>query len=132
MHRLWRSRGEGIHREQDDSIRIDVLVLFYIASLFCFSSFAPILSLDRFLWRGAYLSSPYETLIGLLGIPLMVMCLAGWMRLILVWQALKWGLLEPLERQPIRFAFSRIKVMGWMTMLRHGGYRNSGGTWHGR
>jgi hypothetical protein len=43
------------------------------------------------------------------------------MRMILIWGALKSGVLERLENMPIRFAFSRLKVMGWMTMLRTGG-----------
>jgi hypothetical protein len=39
-----------------------------------------------------------------------------------VWSALKQGLLSRLEDQPIRFAFSRLNGMGWMTMLRRVGW----------
>jgi hypothetical protein len=115
--------AESAQRDPDHCIKIDTfLVVVYAGLLVVFSFFGPILSLDHFLWRtGKVLSSPYEILIGVLFFPLIVMCLAGWLRLVLVWGALKRGLLERLENQPIRFAFSRLKVMGWMTMLRHGG-----------
>ena len=43
------------------------------------------------------------------------------MRIVLIWGALRKGLLERLENMPIRFAFTRFKVMGWMTMLRSAG-----------
>jgi len=41
--------------------------------------------------------------------------------MILIWGALRRGLLERLENMPIRYAFSRLKVMGWIGMLRSGG-----------
>jgi hypothetical protein len=89
---------------------------------FCF--FTPVQSLDHFLWNtGKYLSSPYEFLVGVLFFPLIVACLGGWLRIILIWAALKRGLLERLENLPIRFAFSRLKVMGWLTMLSQSGLR---------
>ena len=47
--------------------------------------------------------------------------LAGYLRTILIWGSLSRGLLEPLERLPIRFAFSRIKIGSWMTLLRQSG-----------
>jgi hypothetical protein len=103
------------------------LVIIYGGLLIYFSFFTPIRSLDHFLWgnpylpNGRYLSSPYEFLVGVLFFPLIIIALAGWIRMILIWGALKRGLLERLENQPIRFAFSRLKGMGWMTMLRQGG-----------
>jgi hypothetical protein len=42
-------------------------------------------------------------------------------RLIVVWSALKAGLLMRLEDQPIRFAFSRLNGTGWMTLLSRAG-----------
>jgi hypothetical protein len=98
-----------------------VLIVVYAGLLVGLSLFAPVRSLDHFLWAGTYLSSPYEFLVGVLFLPLLAMCVTGWLRMVLIWGALRRGLLERLENQPIRFAFSRLKVMGWMTMLRHGG-----------
>jgi hypothetical protein len=60
-------------------------------------------------------------LVALLSFPLIVMGMTGCFRLVLVWGGLKSDLLERLENLPIRFAFSRLKVTGWMAMLRHGG-----------
>jgi hypothetical protein len=51
----------------------------------------------------------------------MIIALTGCVRAVFIWNSLRRGLLEPLERLPIRFAFSRLKGMGWMTMLRQGG-----------
>src|SRR5258708_22375833 len=50
-----------------------------------------------------------------------MIALSGWLRTILVWGALSRGLLEPLERLPIRFAFSRLKGASWVSMLRQSG-----------
>jgi hypothetical protein len=135
--RFWRFRGnpveapgagqtppaKPVERDRDDCMKVDIfLIAVYSGLLFWFSLFSPIRGLDHFLWRtGRYFSSPYEILVGVLFFPLIVMCLAWWLRMLLVWGALKRGLLERLENQPLRFAFSRLKVMGWMTMLRHGG-----------
>jgi hypothetical protein len=135
--RFWRFRGNPVEApgagqtppakpvecDRDDCMKVDIfLIAVYSGLLFSFSLFSPIRGLDHFLWRtGRYFSSPYEILVGVLFFPLIVMCLAGWLRMLLVWGALKRGLLERLENQPLRFAFSRLKVMGWMTMLRHGG-----------
>jgi hypothetical protein len=41
--------------------------------------------------------------------------------MILIWSSLRRDLLERLENMPIRFAFNRLKVKGWMTMLQIGG-----------
>lgn len=74
-------------------------------------------SVDHFLWDWRSLSSPYEMVVGFLLFPLLWFSCAGWLRLHFVWAALKRGLLNRLEDQPIRFAFDRLKGMGWMTML---------------
>jgi len=39
----------------------------------------------------------------------------------MIWSSLKAGLLDRLENLPIRFAFSRLQGMRWMTMLRQDG-----------
>ena len=46
-----------------------------------------------------------------------MVALTGWLRMIFVWGSLSRGLLEPLERMPIRVAFTRLKEVGWVTML---------------
>jgi hypothetical protein len=66
------------------------------------------------------LASPYEALVGLLFYPLFVMAVAGWGRMLLVWASLRRDLLDRLENQPIRFAFNRLKGMGWMALLQQG------------
>lgn len=104
------------------SVVVDgILLLVYAAVLIWFVFFTPIRSVDHFLWAGQYRSSPYEIVVGLLFLPILLLCLGGWLRMLVIWAALKQGLLEQLENQPIRFAFSRLKVMGWMKMLQHGG-----------
>jgi hypothetical protein len=133
--RFWKFRGgRRAHRHsarQDDGTRrghgicvpVDiVLVLVYLGLLVWFCWLTPIHSLDDFLWKARwYRPKPYEFLVGGLFFPLIVICLTGWLRMILVWGALKRGLLERLENQPIRFAFTRLRAMGWMKMLRQAG-----------
>jgi hypothetical protein len=46
---------------------------------------------------------------------------SGWFRTMLIWGALSRGLLEPLERMPLRFGFSRFKGDSWVGMLRQSG-----------
>lgn len=118
------SGGAG-RRGRHGYLAIDiVLVVLSAGLLVCFSFFTPIRSLDHFVWNARqYRSSPYELLVGVLFGPLILVCLAGWLRMILVWAALKRGLLERLENLPIRFSFSRLKVMGWLTMLSQAGLR---------
>jgi hypothetical protein len=118
--RFWKSRAWG---GPYATIAIDVIVIVVFAgAVVLYSRFTPIDSVDHFLWKtGTHQSSPFEFLIAFLAFPLIALCVTGWIRLIVVWKSLKNDLLERLENQPIRFAFSRLKVMGWMTMLRHGG-----------
>lgn len=114
---------DGGRRGRRHGLAIDIVLgVLYAGLLVSFSLFTPMHSLDHFLWRtGPHLSCPYEFLVGGLFFPLIVVALTGFMRMILIWGALKRGLLERLESMPIRFAFNRLKVMGWMTMLRSGG-----------
>jgi hypothetical protein len=78
-------------------------------------------SLDHFLSRLILGANLYELLVAALFFPLIMIALSGWLRTILVWGALSRGLLEPLERLPIRFAFSRLKGASWVSMLRQSG-----------
>lgn len=100
------------------------LALGFAALLVWFAFFSPVHSLDHFVWNtGRYRSNPYELLVGALFCPLIVVCLANWLRMVFVWAELKRGVLERLENLPIRFAFNRLKVMGWVTMLSQAGLR---------
>ena len=97
------------------------LVAVYFIGFVLFAIFVPVRSLDVFFWNLKGFPTPYEFLVTALFFPLLVVALTGWLRMILVWGALKRGLLERLENLPIRFAFDRLKAVGWMTMLRQGG-----------
>ncbi|RSL15076.1 hypothetical protein EDE15_0552 [Edaphobacter aggregans] len=74
-------------------------------------------SLERFLLHPGHWPTAYEFLIATLFFPLIMVALTGWLRMIFIWGALSRGLLEPLERTPLRLAFTRLKDVGWMTML---------------
>jgi hypothetical protein len=78
-------------------------------------------SMDRFLWQGGGIPTPYEFLVGGIAFPLVMIALTAWLRMLLVWGSLKRGLLEPLEQLPIRYAFTRLKGLGWVEMMRQGG-----------
>jgi len=87
-------------------------------------------SVDHFLWQSAYLSgsrlgrsmpAAYEFLVAALAFPLIIIALAGWLRTIMIWSSLKGDLLERLEQMPIRYAFTRIKGVGWINMMKQGG-----------
>jgi len=75
-------------------------------------------SLDRIFWKGGKLPSYFELLIDLLFFPLLMVALAGWMRIILIWCSLRSGLLKRLEQLPIRSAFGRLSRIGWMSLMR--------------
>jgi hypothetical protein len=95
--------------------------------LLCVAGGIPPRSFDHFLWNfgtirwigpvAKWASTPYEFVVAALALPLVWVAIAGWLRLILIWRALRKGLLRRLEDQPIRFAFDRLSGMGWMTML---------------
>ncbi len=117
--------------------RIDLVLACVYLVLFALCIFAShIHSLDRLLFTPilASISSRlgprfdthygptlYEFLITALFFPLIMVALSGWFRTILIWGALNRGLLEPLERFPIRFAFTRFKGGSWMSMLNQSG-----------
>jgi hypothetical protein len=78
-------------------------------------------SLDSFLFATHHGPTLYEFLIGSLFFPLIMVALSGWFRTILIWGALRRGLLEPLEGMPVRFAFTRFKGVSWISMLSESG-----------
>ena len=104
---------------------IDLFLLCIYLILFGFCVFGiPIHSIERFLFTPFLFAGwprSYELLIMALFFPLIMVALSGWLRVILIWGAMSRGLLEPLERMPIRFAFTRFKGGGWMSMLRQKG-----------
>jgi hypothetical protein len=93
--------------------------LYFIAFLVCAKGLH-IHSMERFLHPGSLLTS-YEWLIAILFYPLAMIAVAGWLRVLLIWSALKDGLLEPLERSPFRLAFSRLSEVDWVAMLGQSG-----------
>jgi hypothetical protein len=78
-------------------------------------------SVDRILWHPGLFPTKYEFLVGALAFPLVMIAWSSWLRMILVWASLKRGLLERLEQLPIRYAFTRLKGIGWINMMRQGG-----------
>lgn len=113
--KLWR-RFLPRHWELIDIVTAITCSIGYLA--LCLFEIIPPRSFDHFLWSfGKYLSTPYEFMVGALALPLLWLSVAGCLRLILIWTALKRGLLRRLEDQPIRFAFDRLSGTGWMTML---------------
>ena len=76
--------------------------------------------MDRFLHPGP-LPTAYEWLIAIFFYPLVTVALAGWLRVLLIWAAIKDGVLEQLERSPFRLAFSRLSEVDWVTMLGQSG-----------
>lgn len=98
-------------------------IIYFVLFVLCVFA-GHIHSLDHFLfWPIAFSSAPtlYEFLVAALFFPLIMVALSGWLRVILIWGSISRGLLEPLERMPIRFAFSRFNGGGWMSMLRQKG-----------
>jgi hypothetical protein len=96
------------------------LGLLYLAAFFLCAIGLHIQSMERFLHPGPLLTA-YEWLIAVFFYPLVMIALAGWLRALLVWSALKDGLLEQLERSPFRLAFNRLSEVDWMTMLTQSG-----------
>ena len=101
-----------------------VLGCIYIVLLWLCIFASQVHALDHFLFSPLlFTSGPtlYEFLIAALFFPLIMVVLSGWLRVILIWGAMSRGLLEPLERMPVRFAFSRFNGGGWFSMLRQKG-----------
>jgi hypothetical protein len=117
--------------------RLTIVLASVYLLLFALCVFASqIHSLDRFLFTPVLASMSasigphtiiyrgptlYEFLITSLFFPLIMIALSGWLRAILIWGSLRRGLLEPLERLPIRFAFTRFKGGSWVSMLNQSG-----------
>ena len=103
--------------------RFDLFLVFaYLIALLYLSIFNnPVHSLNHIFWKHVHIADPYEVLAVILFSTLLGVVLAGWLRILLVWSALRRGLLERLESNPIRFAFSRLKGVGWISMLRQSG-----------
>ncbi|WP_172838190.1 hypothetical protein [Terriglobus roseus] len=104
---------------------LDILLGAVYVALFVFCLFLfRIHSLDSFVFRPLVVKwgpTMYEALLKALFFPLLMVAFAGWLRTLCIWAALNRGLLEPLERMPIRFAFDGYKSGGWMSMLRQKG-----------
>jgi hypothetical protein len=96
---------------------LNLLLFGYSALFVVFVMYGHFQSLERFLLRPGRWPTMFEVLIAGLFYPLIVIALTGWMRMIFIWSALNRGVLDPLERLPLRFAFNRIKEVGWVTML---------------
>jgi hypothetical protein len=99
------------------------LVAVYALTFILLALFSPVQSIDRFVWSWGCFAIPYEVLVISLFFPLLVVSIAGCLRMILVWAALRRSLLTTLEQQPIRQAFTRLKRTNLMTMFRQGGLR---------
>jgi hypothetical protein len=96
-------------------------IVIYLVLLFSLMLWVKLESLDRILWQPKNGPTMYELLLDVIALPLGVAAFTGWLRVMLIWGSLKRGLLERLEQLPIRFAFTRLKGVGWMSMLRQGG-----------
>jgi hypothetical protein len=99
------------------SALVAILLVIYVSLFLVGIRYGHMQSLERFLLRGGVGPTRYEGLIAALFYPLIMIALTGWLRMICIWGSLSRGLLEPLERSPLRFAFNRIKEVGWITML---------------
>lgn len=105
---------------------LDVLLLvIYLTAFIIFLFTGSIQSLDHFIsghhTSRLFFPTRYEGFIATIFFPLVMIALSGWLRAMLIWGALRRGLLEPLERMPLRFAFTRLKAGGWFTIFRQSG-----------
>jgi hypothetical protein len=104
-----------------------ILTVGYLLSLLLVTRFLYVRTLDRVVMAPVF-SNPkfpilYELLISALFFPLLVINVTGALRMVYIWGALKRSLLQRLEGFPIRFAFDRLKVGGWMSIFRQSGLR---------
>jgi hypothetical protein len=115
VHKILRSRSAAVD--------IALAVLYAgVFSLFLLHNFFR--SVDHLFWRVPYpLSSPYEAIVSALIFPLFWCSFSAWLRLIFIWKSLKGGLLDPLETQPIRFAFNRLQGKGWINVISRVGWQ---------
>jgi len=102
----------------------------YLGLLVLLTTSLKIIGIDHFLFPlpwishtklAAYLPATYELLMCGLVLPLIGIAIAGWFRMLLIWSSLRITVLERLERLPLRYAFTRIKGVGWVKMMRQGG-----------
>jgi hypothetical protein len=107
--------------EQYNAWLVPWLLLFYLFVYCLVVFFIQVESLDRILWKSGRWPTWYEWLLSSLFYPLIMIAVAGWLRIVLVWGALRQGLLHRLEQFPIRYAFNRLKGTSWMAMMRQGG-----------
>ena len=115
-------RALSIEATPRQVMRLDSAMVFvYAALLTWFAFFTPIRGLDHILWSSGGYSCPYEALIGVLFLPLLIVALSGWARMIRIWVSFRRVVLDKLEDLPIRNAFSRLEKIGLMTMLGRGG-----------
>jgi hypothetical protein len=97
------------------------LALLYFVLFVCFAVFLRVEGLGNFLRPLLHNASAYEFLISAIFFPLLGISISGCVRLVAIWTSLSRGLLEPMERSPLRFAFSRLTNVAWTTMLRQSG-----------
>ena len=116
LHQIFRVRAEGWK-----SKLLDVALMLFLAALAAlWIGLCPMRALDHFGW-GLGPTTLYEFFIGLLLVPLLLVALCAAARLFLMSAALRAHLLEPLERVPLRQAFTRLKGFHWVGMLRESG-----------
>ena len=94
-----------------------VLLAIYLGLFAICIRYGRMQSLERFLLQPGSWPTVFEFLMAVLFYPLIMIALTGWLRMIFIWGSLNRGLLEPLERLPLRFAFNRAREVGWVTML---------------
>lgn len=115
LQRVFRAES-GPHTKLLDT----VLMLLLGALAVVWIGLCPIHALDHFGFRAGP-TTLYELFIGLLLVPLLIIAMCAAARLFLMSAALRAQLLEPLERMPLRQAFTRLQDFHWVSMLREGG-----------
>jgi hypothetical protein len=115
LQRIFRAQSPD-HANRLDAVLMVLLVL--LAAVWI--GLCPVRSLDHLGIR-AGLTALYELFIGLLLVPLLVIAMCAAARLFLMAASLRAHLLEPLERMPLRQAFTRLKGFHWVGMLRESG-----------
>jgi hypothetical protein len=112
--------GRFLPKARDWKINVLLFALYVVLFGLCLFGMH-IETVGRIFWtHGYWWPTPLEFLVEALLFPLLMISLTGWLRMILIWGSLRRGLLLQLERQPIRFAFSRLNRDGWMSMMRQG------------
>jgi hypothetical protein len=97
-----------------------VLMLFLAGLTVVWIGLCPIHALDHFGHRMGS-TTLYELFVGLLLVPLLLLAMCAAARLFLMSAAMRAHLLEPLERMPMRQAFTRLQDFHWVSMLRESG-----------